>query len=280
MVAVPAEIVANARHHPLLQGLLPTKIGFFPAAEDHRHECSEKMERVGFMYCSKGRGWCEMRGRVHAVQAGSLLVSPPDEVYAHGADAQDPWTISWFQVVGGEVASLLSELSVTAEQPLLQVGGDPYWRVLFDEALDTLEKGQTTAHLVHSAHTLGHLLSATMWRRRQCVAAPDPRGRIEQCVQFMRQNLSQPLTLSALAGMANMSPARFKLHFKRHTGVSCIGYFIRLRIEHACHLLETTELSVKAIADQVGYADPLWFSKAFHAEKKLPPSEYRRRFRG
>lgn len=280
MVAVPPDVVAAARRHPLLRGILPTKIGFFPSAEDHRHECKERVDRVGFMYCSKGRGWCEIRGRMHTVQAGSLLISPPAEVYAHGADSREPWTVSWFQVVGDEIAPLLAELGVTPEQPLLPLAGDPYWRALFEEALATLEKGQTIAHLIHSAHTLGHLLSSTLWRRRQRLAASDPRERIAQCVEFMQQHLNQPLTLASLAGMANMSPARFKMHFKRYTGVPCIEYFIGLRMEHACRLLESTDLSVKAIADEVGYADPLWFSKAFRVVKNLPPSEYRRLQRG
>ncbi len=280
MVALPAEIVASARRHPLLQGLMPTKIGFFPSATDHLHECKEKVERVGFMYCSKGRGWCEIRGQMHEVGAGSLLISPPREIYAHGADSRDPWTVSWFQVIGDQVGPILKELGVTLDRPILSVGGDPQWPMLFEEALGTLEQGWTTTNLIHSAYALGHLLSSTLWRQQRVALEPDPRQQIARCVEFMKQNLDKPLRLDGLAAMANMSPSRFKAHFKRHVGHSCIEYFIHLRIEHARALLESTDLSVKTIADKVGYADPLWFSKAFRAVTHLPPSEYRLNRRG
>lgn len=277
MVAVPREVVASARQHPLLRGLLPTKIGFFPEAEDHLHECKERVDHTGFMYCSKGRGWCELRGQRHEVQAGMLMISPSNEVYAHGADTNDPWTVSWFQVVGEDVSPILGELGTTLDNPVVPLPQNPQWQSLFEESLATLERGYTPAHLIHSAHTLGHLLSALLWQRHQHPGQPDPGARIAHCIEFMKRNLDQPLRLPMLAAMAGMSPARFKQHFKQHTGYPCIEYFIRLRMQQACRLLDTTDLSVKAIADHVGYADPLWFSKAFRAVTHLPPSAYRQR---
>lgn len=275
MVALPAEVVASARRHALLQGLLPTKIGFFPTATGHLHECKAKTERVAFMLCTKGRGWCEIRGQMHEVGAGSLVLSPPGELYAHGADTHDPWTVSWFQVVGDRVGPILGELGLSPDRPVITMGDNPQWPMLFEEALGTLEQGLDMANLIHSAHALGHLLSSTLWRLQKAPAASDPRGQIARCVEFMKQHLDKPLRLDALARMANMSAASFKSHFKQYVGQSCIEHLIHLRVERACALLETTDLSVKTIADRVGYGDPLWFSKAFRAVTRQPPSEYR-----
>ena len=83
-----------------------------------------------------------------------------------------------------------------------------------------------------------------------------------------------------IAAMANLSPSHFKTLFRQHVGYACIDYFIRLRIHHACQLLDTTDASAKHVASQVGYADPLWFSKAFRAVTGMPPSEYRRKHKG
>jgi len=281
IVVLPREIVAASRAHALLRGLLPTDIGCFPAAKGHLRERPKGADQAIFIYCARGAGWCEMRGRRHEVSAGSFLVVPAREPHAYGAGARRPWTISWFHAIGDEIAPLLVELGVDADAPVLPLADDPQWLGLFEEALETLEHGYTRAHLLHASRLLGHLLSATIWRRRQHGPGTlDARQRIMQCVDFMKCHLDQPLRLGRLAALANLSPSHFKAQFKRHVGYACIDYFIRLRMHHACQLLDTTELSAKIIASRVGYADPLWFSKAFRNVIGMPPSEYRRKHKG
>lgn len=281
IVVLPRGIVSAARAHPLLRGLLPTDIGYFPVAKGHLRRRAEGVDQAILIYCAKGAGWCEMRGTRHEIAAGSLLVIPRGEPHAYGAAPRNPWTISWFHAVGDEITPMLVELGISVENPVVPLADDPQWLALFEEALGALEHGYTTAHLLHASRALGHLLSLTIWRRRQHVrSAPDPRQKVMQCIEYMKQHLDQPLRLGQLAAMANMSPSHFKALFKQHVGYACIDYFIRLRIHHACQLLDTTELSAKAIATQVGYADPLWFSKAFRGVTGMPPSDYRRKHKG
>jgi AraC family transcriptional regulator, arabinose operon regulatory protein len=281
IVVLPRSIVAIAREQPLLRGLLPTDIGYFPAAKGHLRGRATGVDQAILIYCAKGVGWCELRGSRHEIAAGSLLAIPPGVPHAYGAAARHPWTISWFHAVGDDIAPMLAELGVSAEKPVVPLTDDPQWLALFEEALGALEHGYTTAHLLHASRALGHLLSLTIWRRRQSTrSTPDPRQKVTRCIDYMKQHLDQPLRLSQLAAIANMSPSHFKTLFKQHVGYACIDYFIRLRIHHACQLLDTTNLSAKVIATQVGYADPLWFSKAFRGVTGMPPSAYRRKHKG
>ncbi len=48
-----------------------------------------------------------------------------------------------------------------------------------------------------------------------------------------------------------------------------------MKIEYACQLLDSSELSVKAIADAVGYDDALYFSRLFRQTMGLSPRAYR-----
>ena len=68
--------------------------------------------------------------------------------------------------------------------------------------------------------------------------------------------------------------------FHRHLGVSPLEYRNRLRLENAGRLAAHSELSMKEIAEQLGYRSPLYFSTAFRREFGVSPSEYRRRNRG
>jgi transcriptional regulator GlxA family with amidase domain len=104
-----------------------------------------------------------------------------------------------------------------------------------------------------------------------------PESRIQQCITFMRQHLDQPLQVATLAARASTSPSHFFVLFKRVTGSPPIDYFIRLRMQRACQLLEAGLLPVKDVAAAVGYEDPFYFSRVFKSMHQVAPSHYRAR---
>ena len=99
--------------------------------------------------------------------------------------------------------------------------------------------------------------------------------KIEESIGYMMRHLDRPLRVSTLATEVNISPSHFFYLFKRHVGRTPIDYFIRLRLQHACRLLEETEMSVKAIAYTLGYDDPFYFSRIFKSFHRMAPSKYR-----
>jgi transcriptional regulator GlxA family with amidase domain len=99
--------------------------------------------------------------------------------------------------------------------------------------------------------------------------------RIEQSVAYMSQHLDKPLQVATLAAQANISPSHFFALFKRRICCAPIDYFTRLRMKHACRLLEQTSLSVKEIAFELGYVDPFYFSRVFKSVTQAAPSDYR-----
>jgi YesN/AraC family two-component response regulator len=62
---------------------------------------------------------------------------------------------------------------------------------------------------------------------------------------------------------------------KRHTGLTFVALLRRARVRAACHLLHTTTLSVKQIADRVGVASASRLDRDFRAVSGMPPSAYR-----
>jgi AraC-like DNA-binding protein len=93
----------------------------------------------------------------------------------------------------------------------------------------------------------------------------------------MRQHLSEPLQVATLAACAGTSPSHFFVLFKRFTGSPPIDYFIRLRMQRACRLLDLGLLPVKDVAAAVGYEDPFYFSRVFKSVLRIAPSHYRAR---
>lgn len=102
-------------------------------------------------------------------------------------------------------------------------------------------------------------------------------GRIGRSIAYMVEHLNQPLQVSTLAAQASVSPSHYFALFKRHMGTAPIDYFIRLRMNHARELLDSTRSSVKEIAAAMGYDDPFYFSRVFKSVHSIAPAEYRRR---
>jgi AraC-like DNA-binding protein len=104
---------------------------------------------------------------------------------------------------------------------------------------------------------------------------PPSARKIEQSIAYMMQHLDRPLQVSTLAATVNVSPSHFFALFKKWAGCPPIDYFIRLRMQRACRLLESTSLSVKEIAAKLGYDDAFYFSRIFKSVHAIPPRDYR-----
>lgn len=97
---------------------------------------------------------------------------------------------------------------------------------------------------------------------------------------WVATRLSQPTTVTDMAGRAGMSPRNFARFFVRSTGQTPAKVVEQLRVERACHLLESSPVSIKAIAAQSGFVDDERMRRAFVRQLGCTPAEYRARLGG
>ena len=281
IVVLPRPVAAQAQQHVLLQGLIPTDVGYFPHASGHLRERPAGVDQAIFIYCTKGAGWCELSGSHHPVKPGELLVVPPETGHVYGADEQQPWSIYWFHAKGSLLQAFLRELDISAESPVVRIGDDPQLLALFEELLDVVAHGYTTAQLLCASQILAHLIAVMIRDHRNTRQEhPGTQQKIAHTITYMKQHLDQSLQLDALAALANLSRSRYVDLFKQQTGYAPIDYFIRLRMHRACQLLDTTDISIKAVASELGYEDPLYFTRIFRAVVEMAPTVYRRMRKG
>jgi len=102
--------------------------------------------------------------------------------------------------------------------------------------------------------------------------------RIDRVFQYTIDHFKQPITLSTIAGMANMSIPAFCNYFKRSTKKTYIDFLHEVRIGYACRLLNETQQSVWDICIDSGFNTIANFNKQFLKVKKMPPLKYRKQF--
>ena len=98
---------------------------------------------------------------------------------------------------------------------------------------------------------------------------------IPKLTAYMEQHFQKEIYLDELAKRAGMSRATLLRHFRAALGVTPMIYLRNLRLRHAAELLLKTDLNLKEIADQSGFARMPYFFKSFKACYGVSPLEYR-----
>ena len=95
----------------------------------------------------------------------------------------------------------------------------------------------------------------------------------------MREDVRGELSLGEFAQSVNLSVWRLCHIFKSDVGMPPIRYLRLLRMERAKNLLESSFLSVKEIAFQVGLNDESHFVRDFKSTYGFSPALYRSQFK-
>jgi AraC-like DNA-binding protein len=103
--------------------------------------------------------------------------------------------------------------------------------------------------------------------------------RVEKILEMMRNDVRGELCLAEFAQSVNLSVWRLCHIFKSDVGMPPIKYLRLLRMERAKGLLESSFLSVKEIAFQVGLNDESHFVRDFKATYGHSPAIYRSQFK-
>ena len=98
---------------------------------------------------------------------------------------------------------------------------------------------------------------------------------ITRAKAFIREHLSEALSLGMVARAVNTSTFYFCKLFKRVTGVNFTDYVSRLRIERAKELLLNPNLRISEIAFEVGFQSLTHFNRVFKRVAGESPTEYR-----
>lgn len=281
-LVLPVSIISEIEKNPLANALHITDIGYYPRARHHFRERKEPISQYVFIYCVEGKGWFKTNNERRLIEKNQCFILPAHLPHSYGADEKDPWTIYWIHFKGTLAAYYASRLFTPIEiKPTI------YSRIngrlnLFEEIYHTLESGYSRENLLYACSAFHHFLGSICYLQEYRHATGDSVSNdlVEAAVHFMKENIDKKLSITELAEHTGYSVSHFSSIFNSRTGHSPINYFNLLKIQHACNLIDKTDIKMNQVCYKIGIEDCYYFSRLFTKIMGISPTAYKKQKKG
>lgn len=236
------------------------------------------------------RGWClhlttEGSGRYECIrqqfvaQRGDLVLLSPDAPYEYRLDPNsDRWRHEY--IVFQPMARLVEWINWPELGPNILHARVPLEDMETIENVFAATRELDTANDYNDNAMFCNLVEQVLIRVQKFISDSELQFRDTRCNDaktFIRSNLRRPLSVDEIAQHVQLSRTQLSVLFKRATGQSVTQWMNDQRMALAVHSLLQTDHSIAAIADEVGFVDPLYFSRKFKLSMGYSPRDYRKK---
>ncbi len=228
-------------------------------------------------YILEGKGEFTVNETTYKLSAGKGFLIEPDYQTIYKADMEEPWTYIWIGFSGKDANQAVSMLGLSQEQPIFR-----------SEEKETLKNcvmamirhnRGNAADCFYSLSMLYLFLSIIAGSGQDKESMGDGNLYVKQAIAYIRSHIAEPIRTDQIARYVGLNRSYLSTLFKQHTGMSPLKYIQKFRLTKALHLLESSLLSVSAIAYACGYQQPESLMKLFRQQYGMSPSAYRKLIR-
>ncbi|HZZ58425.1 MAG TPA: AraC family transcriptional regulator [Opitutaceae bacterium] len=210
------------------------------------------------------------------VKAGQVLVLFPHVWHRYRPAPAIGWHEEWIELRGSIPSALQKNGVIAPEQAVLTPAETQTVALLFHRTVDLYAGDRTRPDPLAAAWALE--LLARLARRREGARSPRRIAlAVARAESLLAETAGAPPSLEPLARSLGVAYSYFRREFKAATGVAPGQYARRIRLERARRLLGTTPISVKQLAEQLGFSSEFHFSAAFKRQFGVAPANWRAR---
>ncbi|SIS27943.1 transcriptional regulator, AraC family [Chryseobacterium shigense] len=219
-------------------------------------------------------------------KGSALLCVFPEQVH-HMVEAKDPkgWMISFDpSLVNQEVMQLLENKITNPFLPAQETAFFQHLTLLMD-IMEKIQLQNTNTYIQKSIHgllnSLLSLIAAELIANLPGKKEKENRSIIikEQFLKLTKEYFKTWKQPAQYAAALSISTAHLNDTVKLLTGSPVSAHIQEISIMEAKRLLYFTDHTVKEIAYEVGYEEPVYFGKLFKKITHLTPLEFRKKFR-
>ncbi len=241
------------------------------------HEAQEWINSSRLIFVLDGRLEYTLNGIDLELSAGEALLVPVDAQRSWRVAVEQHCELAWFRYE-------VQQDPPAAPPPALHRQGVDGARAaaaverLAGLVADPAAAGELVAEAEAKLLLARFFASARPLSPPAAAVAPPDAGRgggdrvVVDAVRYLNTHYARPDALASLTGGLPVSAAHFRKLFRRQVGCTPRDHLTRRRMQVARHRLYHAHEQVKQVAAAVGYADPLYFSRAYAAFWGHPPT--------
>jgi len=146
---------------------------------------------------------------------------------------------------------------------------------LGDSYLQSVEDCRDSGELGALANAMYHDF---IYRVHHLRSNPNYSHAIQKCCDYIELSLDRRIRVADLASLVGYTEYYLTEKFKKETGMPVSRYIRFAKVERAKVLLESTQMSVKEIAEQLAFNTVNYFIQSFRDTAGYTPAQYRKRF--
>lgn len=234
-------------------------------------------------YIVEGRGYLNVNGENYAATAGDVYILRKKTTHTYWSDARYPWVKIFFNIRGSLAEKLLDEyqLGGSGKVVLEAHGMEQDFRDMLEGLTDNTVP-QTERFDKAAVKFLEILLKLTNQQRVAGIRKGNVvsvENEMNTLIEYITMNPKRIVSNQELADVIFRSKDYVIKRFFANFGVTPYDYQIQQKIFSAKNMLANMNLSVKEIANSLGYDDQHYFSYMFKKRCGMSPTQYRKKIR-
>ena len=240
------------------------------------------------LYLREGEHSMFVGGRVYDLKRGQLIIYAPLNLhYGMGGGASQGSIIS-FKADFGALPSIYNRvITLNMEQremieQIIEESESCYTRRSYPSPVGgmILREGISEYRIQKLKRDL-ELFLIDLYRSEGLLNKDAPKTKKErreeeflEILAFLRDRLSENLSVEDVARGVSMSISKLKLLFREFTGSGPINYFIDMKLEKSKELIKSGFYNLTEVSEALGFSSLHYFSRLFKARVGMSPSEW------
>lgn len=235
---------------------------------DRRHD-----NYLMYLYSGELTVWIDDRKEI--LHAGQAIVFYSERQYHYESPTGEPILYYWMHFAGTDARSLLQRCGLEDHVPMT-IGLHEELILCFQRLFSEFARREDCFDLCVGALATQLCVTVGRLRARSGHRGSEHADRLFASLNYIHWNYCEEIPVAKLAEIEHLSVSQYRAVFRSVTGVSPRSYITMLRMHRARELIVQTNLPFSEIAEQLGYKDPLYFSRVFRESCGVSPREYRR----
>ncbi|WP_077407099.1 AraC family transcriptional regulator [Microbulbifer agarilyticus] len=230
----------------------------------------------GLLFTTEGRGRFNCVRQQFVARPGDMVLLAPGALYEfHRHLDEEHWNTYWLYCKPAEkVMNLMNwqELGPYIYHQAVPAVEMPRIQGIFQQLFELESPAEPLAQAV--VENLAEQLFLRSFQYAQRAGGTIVDSRVKSALSYISDHLYEDFSIQDVADASSLSRARLSKLFKAYTGRSILQWRDERRMSDACQALAKNAGNVQAVAEAVGYDDPLYFSRKFHQIVGVSPRQY------